>query len=787
MGSLPALMLLLALSSTTARAASIVVGDGTPESCTQDAFKQAIADVDTGGTITFNCGTDPITIFIVDGSIEKDLTIDGGGLVTFTGYNPFYIISGTVKFHNVSIANAHGDTAGGIENHGTLTLDHVTLANNGGGHGYGGGGIINDGVLTIEDSTIVENGVGCWYDQCGRGGGILNRGELHVANTSISRNYAAGGGGGMYNMGTATIENSTISENSSGCNVYYNEDGQPVQFCYAGGGIWNSGTVRLINTTVSSNSTGTATGGNGGGIDNSGTLFLQNTTIAYNTARSGGGVMNNSSAIAQNSILAGNTDSNQQPSDCSGSLASVGYNLIGNPGGCTISGDATGDLSNVEPLLGPLQDNGGPTLTHALLPGSPAIDAGNPATPGSGGTACEAIDQRGAARPEDGNRDGLARCDMGALEVPPGTLPVQVDIKPGDSTNPINLQSQGVIPVAIISSSTFDATMMDPASVRFGPGEARSTSSRLEEVNGDGLPDLIMHFRTQQAGIQPGDTQACLTGQTRSGTPIQGCDTIRVLGVSLPPGLILWNTLGSDDEVLNSAFGPDLGFYMRGDCQNVGCLDFVEVKGNPAYIPGVFGNALTLDAGPYFSQARVYNAVLRNASNHISAEQGSVEEWFRETADPLPWTFGIYRLFDGPYGLGDSIGLWVQAQDLYTPGPARLMYNMSYDCYVISQADGQPGVLVSPYNDTWIHVAAVWDRKGIAGTAETLRLYINGDVVASAACTDWPAVFPRSIDIGGGNDDQIDGKFAVDNLKVWDHAKTDYSDRFVEGFKSFRK
>ena len=75
----------------------------------------------------------------------------------------------------------------------------------------------------------------------------------------------------------------------------------------------------------------------------------------------------------------------------------------------------TGELAGAYPLLGPLQDNGGPSQTHALLQGSPAIDAGNPATPGSGGSACEAIDQRGVSRPQG------AACDIGAFELDPGT------------------------------------------------------------------------------------------------------------------------------------------------------------------------------------------------------------------------------------------------------------------------------------------------------------------------------------------------------------------------------
>ncbi len=123
----------------------------------------------------------------------------------------------------------------------------------------------------------------------------------------------------------------------------------------------------------------------------------------------------------KNTILAGNTDPEPDESDCAGPLTSLGYNLFGSDlGGCAvmlISGDITATMIS----LGPLQDNGGATFTHALLPDSPAVDAGNPADPGSGGEACQPQDQRGYDRPVDGDADESAICDIGAFEL--GALP----------------------------------------------------------------------------------------------------------------------------------------------------------------------------------------------------------------------------------------------------------------------------------------------------------------------------------------------------------------------------
>ena len=96
--------------------------------------------------------------------------------------------------------------------------------------------------------------------------------------------------------------------------------------------------------------------------------------------------------------------------DCSGVLASQGYNLIADSAGCTVGGRATGNITGQDPALGPLQNNGGPTDTHAPAANSPALDAANPLTPGSGGLACAAVDQRGFPRPVG------PRCDMGAFE-----------------------------------------------------------------------------------------------------------------------------------------------------------------------------------------------------------------------------------------------------------------------------------------------------------------------------------------------------------------------------------
>jgi uncharacterized delta-60 repeat protein len=117
-----------------------------------------------------------------------------------------------------------------------------------------------------------------------------------------------------------------------------------------------------------------------------------------------------------------------------------------------------------------------------------------------------------------------------------GALAVSIDIKPGSSTNPINLSSKGV-PVAILTSDSFDATTVDPTTVCFGdddnPVQRNCTEAHhrahIEDVNGDGRPDALLHYEISRTGIDQGDRSACLTGTTFTGADIAGCDAIETL------------------------------------------------------------------------------------------------------------------------------------------------------------------------------------------------------------------------------------------------------------------
>ncbi|HET7271539.1 MAG TPA: choice-of-anchor Q domain-containing protein, partial [Rubrobacter sp.] len=219
---------------------------------------------------------------------------------------------------------------------------------------------IADDATAVINRLNISNGLATSPSAILEGGGIYNDGDsLTLTNSTVSGSKAAGGGG-IYNDGPSselTLRNSTVSGNTS--------DGSA--------GILNNGEMTLTNSTVSGNKATFS----GGGIFNNGansTMTLINSTVTNNTAGQGGGGINNNggTAILRNTIVAGNTASSGP--DAFGTFSSQGNNLIRNTSGAVGFGGS--DILNRNPLLGPLQDNGGQTDTHALLSRSPAIDKG---------------------------------------------------------------------------------------------------------------------------------------------------------------------------------------------------------------------------------------------------------------------------------------------------------------------------------------------------------------------------------------------------------------------------
>ncbi|HEX7317620.1 MAG TPA: Calx-beta domain-containing protein [Pyrinomonadaceae bacterium] len=300
----------------------------------------------------------------------------------------------------------------------TVSISGMTITGGRAADDHGGGVYNSQGATLNLSNVVVSENVtdSIFINGSGRGGGIYHDGTLlTLTNSVVSGNSAASGaaggslsgrdGGGIYARGTLVVTNSTISGNKAGDRFQGN--GLPGN----GGGLYlfSGATATLTNSTVSGNRSGSGAGASGGGIANSGgTLTLNNCTVADNTAGSGGGIWGTAINL-RNTIVANNT-ANSNP-DLFGTFNSQDFNLIRNVGNATINGTTTHNVTGVDPLLGPLQNDGGPTQTHALLPNSPAIDAGD----GGGLTT----DQRGLARPVDNASAANASdgSDIGAYEV----------------------------------------------------------------------------------------------------------------------------------------------------------------------------------------------------------------------------------------------------------------------------------------------------------------------------------------------------------------------------------
>ncbi len=369
--------------------------------------------------------------------------------------------TGNVRRGDVSIS-AHG---GALANYGKLTINNSFITHNETGLWLGsdefvsanGGGIYNVGALTLNYCTVSNNAtrdVGTFNQLSGHGGGIYNSGILTINHSTIEDNItgdgmASGHGGGIANQNSININNCSILRNRTG-----NSHGDPHYFSRSGlgGGIYNISGTLINNSTVSGNQTGKvlvdivdgdkSAYKNGGGIFNDGELTIKNSTITDNATGDGdgGGLWNSSGKVnIGNTILSGNSVIGGMGSDCFGDISSEGYNLIGDTVGCTINGDQTGNITRLDPKIGTLQNNGGMTMTHALLKGSPAIDTGDPQCSDLDGEIL-LTDQRGLLRPVDGDIDDNPVCDIGAVEFFPNVNKFVAQNKAPDTTfdsNPV--------------------------------------------------------------------------------------------------------------------------------------------------------------------------------------------------------------------------------------------------------------------------------------------------------------------------------------------------------------
>lgn len=425
----------LAIGGTRAACAATIVVDTTADTidgagnCSlREAVRAANLDVAVDGCAAGEPGLDTITLGLgqhvltaagsnedaaLDGDLDvtDELAINGAGAgLTAIGAaiaeRAFHVQPGaSLTLSNLQISDGSESAGGGavrVESGGSLHASDCRLIDS---QALEGGAI--DGV----DATVVV--ARAWIsgnEASGNGGGLhMVGGSLSVTDTAVLSNQGSRGGG-IYSRDTVvTVTRSEIADNTA---------------TFEGGGLRIGGASDLDvrNTTI----TGNGARGAGGGllVAAATNALLANVTVALNAADiddpdgshggTGGGLFKSGSGVLtlRNTIIAGNTDEGSAP-DCDASLiVSEGHNLLQDDTQCELTPLAS-DLLGVDPLLEALANNGGPTETLALAPTSPARDAGDPAVPGSGGTACEAKDQREVVRPLG------AACDVGAFEAVP--------------------------------------------------------------------------------------------------------------------------------------------------------------------------------------------------------------------------------------------------------------------------------------------------------------------------------------------------------------------------------
>ena len=413
--SLAGAALLLALGQGPATATTITVTTSTPDIAAdgQCSLIEAIVNSNNHARTHRDCpagsGTD--TIVLPAGANIALSNIFGTSYASPVGLPPI-TSQITIEGNGATIAaqgNATSFTLLAVNRllgiPGDLTLKNLTL--DGGGASLTG--VVNFGKLTLESSIVSGN----------TAGGVVNTGNLTIEKSTISNNTANDPGGALFNWSNTTVIESTISGNAAS----------------SGGGLYNRGILTIENSTLSGN-----TANVGGGVfNNAGRVTITNSTISGNIANDAGGLLNNfycdyyyggcwgGTVTLKNSLIAGNQApgapeiKNVSGSGAVSAVTADHFNLLGSNGNAGVTGFAPGPTdivpaASLAQIIGPLQNNLGSTDTHALVIGSPAIDAGNPNGCGDSSGTRLPNDQRGFPRHVDGNLDSTVRCDIGAVE-----------------------------------------------------------------------------------------------------------------------------------------------------------------------------------------------------------------------------------------------------------------------------------------------------------------------------------------------------------------------------------
>jgi len=475
------------------KSGSCLVMRNVPESARIEGFTLTGGSAESGAGLCLDCSCPTVTKNTIRANWSTGASWDtGGGGGVCLWYSSPTLTENTIS-DNIALY-----WGGGLKLwHSSPALTRNTVSGNLACTAGGGVMLCDGSCATLLDSTICNNVAYC-------GGGLCSdRSSPALTNNSVSHNWACYGGALHFQGGAPVLTSNTISDNSAQ---------------YDGGGVYLTlqSSPTLVNNILSSNSAGRNGGGILFNINNSATLT--NCTFSANLAPNG-------SALA--CVSYGQPyPSNLQVTNC---ILWDGANEILNNDNSAIRitySDVQGGWSgasniNADPLFGD-PANG----DYHLVAGSPCIDAGTNDAPSLPDTD------------KDGNpRIVGAAVDMGAYEWQgPKVIPVAIDIKAGSYPNAVNLGSYGLIPVAILSSDQFDATTVDPETVELAGagvavrGKSNKYMAHQEDVNGDGLVDLVVQVATENLSPEwLQDGFAVLTGKTFDGVPIEGKDKITIV------------------------------------------------------------------------------------------------------------------------------------------------------------------------------------------------------------------------------------------------------------------
>jgi Ca2+-binding RTX toxin-like protein len=457
----------------------------------------------TNTNIAFNQAANGGGLFNQGGTVSVALSTFSANTSSQDGAGFYVSTSGNLNANDSTLSgNVAGRSGGGFFNAGNVTLDDIGVVDN---TALDGGGIGNTSNLTVTAGMVSGNLAS------GDGGGIANTvvGILTLNSTLIGTNVAGDEGGAIYNANSAgfTLNSSTISGNSAAA---------------AGGGISQHGTgaVSIVTSTIFNNSST-----NGGGINSTEDLNVQDSTISGNSATtSGGAIFNDGGAVTlQSATVVNNTADtsgggilnadvfgpinlkntivarNVAPTDTDisgtqfvaqgvtnpGNVA-LGFNLIGDRGTVTsvvngIAGNLVGTTGDaVDPLLGALQDNGGPSLTHSVLFGSPARDGGT-------NFGVQTTDQRGFARVFDGDGNGVATVDIGSFEsgFTVNTFTDSIDVNEGDRSS-ADAAGNSSLRAAIMEANALagdDTILLIPGTYRLTISGRDDNSTRFGDLD----------------------------------------------------------------------------------------------------------------------------------------------------------------------------------------------------------------------------------------------------------------------------------------------------------------